>query len=221
MQQLQKILLLDVDGVIYRDQSVLTHISQKANRYVYKRVPKLKSYKQVSEYNSKLYKLYGHTARGLSVIYNNPNEITDYNNYIYDNNLLSMLRKSLKDIDYTEIKPLINHCVNNDVKMYIFSNAPSYWSYTICEELNILKHIPHSNIFGTDWKLFNNRAKPDILLYDDITKYLKLKESNDNLLIYLVDDSEINLYPLKYNFRWSPILFKKENTLDDIIHYIN
>lgn len=221
----EKVALIDVDGVLFRNKKLLSYVSHKAVKYLQKKMPKLQDYNDASYYNSLIYNSYGHTARGLSIINNNPEEIIDYNDFVYNNNMINHLQISLIN-EYrqtekiiNELKPFVNHCIDNDISMYLFSNAPNKWCYPIYENLKLKYVIPEENILTSDWKLFNNRVKPEPKLYTDISKYIELKEKSNNILFYFIDDSDKNLYPVRYNNKWKTILFK--DNFHNITKYIN
>ena len=218
----KKVVVLDVDGVLFRNKKILSHVSNKAVKYIQDNVPNFTEFHAAYYFNNMIYKSYGHTARGLSIIYNNPYEIRDFNEYIYNSSMIDELKSHLVK-NVTEIKnikkelvPLLNHCKENDISIYLLSNAPSEWCVEISDVLSL--HIPFTNIITSDWILFNHRLKPDRGLYNDVYNYIEFKEK-EKVFIYYIDDSEINLHPLKYSNDWKPILFK--DNFKNVMNYIN
>jgi len=81
-----KSLLLDIDGVLLRDQFLLNHIQNNCVKYVQAKLPTSKNPRGV---NRILYMEHGHTARGLQNAFRI--DVSDFNEKVYDKKLIEHL----------------------------------------------------------------------------------------------------------------------------------
>jgi hypothetical protein len=177
-------LLLDVDGVIIRDESLLSHMKNNVVRYVKKKIPSLKRPDLV---NTILYKAYGHTALGLTREYGIFTD--DFNEFVYDEHLISHLHDFLTSSkDFERDKKTIRHfCDEEDVSF--FSNSPMIWTEPIREAIDL--RIGNSEGF----------MKPTV------ESYLRFGDSDE---ITFVDDNIVNLLPTLYLNNWNPVHFSEK-----------
>ena len=82
-------ILLDVDGVLVRDDTILQRVRNNISRYVRMKVPRAKNPDRLRDH---LYLRYGHTGRGLTQALGIPTP--DFNPYIYDRETLDTLTVS-------------------------------------------------------------------------------------------------------------------------------
>jgi len=186
---MNKVLLLDFDGVIFKNKGALQIVSNKAARFVKNNV-KL-SNKDSHIVNKYLYKSFGHTLYGLNNLGYNIN-IKDYNDYVYKN--INYKYFIINKSDVKDIKVIIERCKKYNIKIYIFSNSPKCWCDNILDCMNIDKN----NMRYIDTM---NLLKPDKELYD------KIEKENQDSKIYFVDDSFINFKHTLLNPKWKNIMF--------------
>lgn len=188
----KKALLLDLDGVVFRNNNAHRYVSNRCEDYV-RKITGSKDYKNLNE---QLYKSHGHTLLGLRKL-GYTNSIKEFNDYVYDD--MSQI-KSVNLADTSALIKLKDRCRKNNVETYIFSNAPAKWCRTVLKKMNCHMTIIESDDF----------LKPQEEYYNRVHNLLKNKE------ILFVDDSLINLKSVQNT--WSTYLFDTKNSsLDDII----
>jgi FMN phosphatase YigB (HAD superfamily) len=217
---MEKVVLLDVDGVVFNNKFLFQKVSNRIVKYVSNTYHKNLTHNQAVHLNSVLYTTHGHTLRGLRTLYDDKkrNYRTDnFNNRIYDNNTIELLKTYLK---YTkpsrEFTEFAEYCNKNKIRLYLFSNAPYKWCYEIANNLNLLDYMPPENILTSSHILFEEEQllKPDIRIYDKVYNYIN-KDSSSKM--YFIDDSFINLLPLVNNQLWTPILWNPKDGLETVI----
>ena len=220
----QKILLLDIDGVILKDKLLLHNVRENVVDYVKKRVPiKNLDIMQARHLNKLLYSSYGHTLRGMRIAFpNNAQEYTneDFSKHVYTRKLLSNLLHHIDKSDefkklQEEVQPILNHCFERNIPVHVLSNSPIDWSLPIFGSFDISHMVISADtIFHSDHPYFNNiLLKPDIDFYKIVYNRLQRKYNlNNNLDIecVFVDDSQINLLPILSIAGWTPILYKEK-----------
>jgi FMN phosphatase YigB (HAD superfamily) len=105
---------------------------------------------------------------------------------------------------------IVKTCKNNDIDLYLFSNAPHVWCKTIIESMHLDKHITEDQIISSDHDIFQGLLKPHKAVYDTFQKYVSHQHHDDCLELVYVDDSFQNLMPVMRNPYWRPIFFNKE-----------
>ena len=124
------LLLLDVDGVLIRDDQLLKHVTHNVNRYVSKKLPTVKNPERV---NKMLYAKYGHTGRGLSTAFRL--DTSDFNASVYDKNLMSHLWDVLSSEEFQEDAADI-HSLTEHWDVRLFSNAPAMWTIPVAAAIS-------------------------------------------------------------------------------------
>lgn len=208
--------LLDFDGIIFRNEKVNEVIGQKSIDFVNKKLNL--SYSKSKTVNKFLYRTYGHTAIGIAkYTFEKPeNVVLDYNNFVFDNINYQDIKSYLTKEDKKRISMLSHRSKVFNHKFGLFTNAPLSW----CENLfyylddDLSNMIDYDKVFTSDEGLL----KPNISVYQNIENNL-----NDN--IHFIEDSYINLLPVKNNKKWKTYLINSDNILDLIdiierIHYI-
>ena len=185
-------LLLDVDGVIIRDQLLLAHVKHNAIRYVRDKLPKCEDPAAV---NRSLFLAYGHTARGLQTGFGI--DASDFNEKVYDKSLLVHLADVIDSREFQTDAERINDSILAGWPVTLFSNAPHCWVDPIARAIGdrVKVRCP-----GPD--LSNAHLKPESGFYqefDTCTDY------------YYVDDSMKNLGAVRGMKNWYPIHFTEGN----------
>lgn len=192
-------LLLDIDGVLIRDDILLNHVKSNVVRYVRKKLPAMKRPEKI---NNLLYKAYGHTAIGIQEEFGL--DVSDFNDYVYNRYLIAHLYDYINhDEKFKKDAFMIKLLCQADKNVTFFSNAPLCWSEPIREAIDL-------RITNTEGNL-----KPKIESY--------LKFGFDEKIIF-VDDKIENLLPTIMLGNWTPIQYS-ENGGDSqhikIIHDIS
>jgi len=231
-QRYKTALVFDIDGVIVRNKILLSNVGANCSDFI-----RLIDHKKLTEaeavtYNNKLYKDYGHSLKGWLHENNKYNIISHrryidnnfmrqlFNRYVYDENLLNDLRSYLftdmftKNEDYTYLSLIQNMCINKNLPIYLYSNAPMSWCSLVANKMK----IDHSNVYSSDHDLLSKQLlyKPDIRSYNKVaTDILKNNEEVKNIIF--IDDTLDNLVPLSSSNNklqrniWVPILFNPTN----------
>ena len=243
----QKILLLDIDGVILKDKLLLHNVRENVVDYVQKRVPiKNLDIMQARHLNKLLYSSYGHTLRGMRIAFPEHAEQytnVDFSHHVYNKKLLSNLLDYIDKSDefkviQTELQSVLNHCNDRNIPIHVLSNSPIEWSLPIFTSLDVSHMvISGDTIFHSDHPYFNNvLLKPDKKFYTTVYNRLKRKYSfrnsnggtiegtieNKEIDCVFVDDSPINLLPILSIAGWTPVLFKEPDykTSQEAMSYI-
>lgn len=222
----QKVLLLDIDGVLLKDKLLLHNVTENVVQYVQKHAPiKNLDTLQARHLNKLLYKSHGHTLRGMRIAF--PNNAEEYTNScfakeVYNKQLLSNLLKHIDSSDefkllHETFQPIIDRCNEKNIPIHILSNAPLEWCCPIFCAFNISHMvISQDTFFHSNHLYFNNSLlKPDVELYSLIFQKLQQKHNFQNnkgaIECIFVDDSPINLLPILSIGGWTPIQFKSQN----------
>jgi len=178
-------LLLDIDGVLIRDKNLLNHVKTNCARYVRSKLPECKN---PSELNTKLYTMYGHTARGLKNLLDI--DASDFNNKVYDKDLISHLWKVLSEPEFQEDAEEIHSLIRDGWDVQLFSNSPLDWC------------LPVALAISDEVKI----ASDGIYLKPEIGAYMKF---NNKIKHTFVDDSVGNLDAVQSATMWRPIHFSE------------
>ena len=208
-----KALLLDVDGVVYRNQKVLKKVTQNIVKYVENELHV--SCDQAHDVNQFLYSHFGHTYTGLRAIYNIDKSIDHFNNKVYDDKLLADVATYIDEVvidDSITIRSLSEECMLKDVDLYLFTNAPFEWCSTVLKAMKLQSYIDESNILSCNHDVLERDMKPNPNVYETVYRYIAHK-NHDEVGFMFVDDSFQNLIPLLNAPRWQPV-FLNNHGLD-------
>jgi len=188
-------LLLDVDGVIVRNEALLKHVANKCVTFVREFSAQPLTHIQAKEYNKTLYTTYGHTLRGIHKSWSND----DYDNcngedaqdaiarlyaesarlfdeIVYDGDTITMLEQYLSTSEFVDhsaqIADLCLLCKAAGTPVFLFSNAPEHWCVPVAEKLERLYGEPLiSDVLSTGHAAFAPFLhKPDKQLYANVEK---------------------------------------------------
>jgi FMN phosphatase YigB (HAD superfamily) len=180
-------LLLDMDGVILRNNTAHKHIAFRCQQYV-RKITGIKNPIKVSILNKQLYESTGHTFLGLKNL-GYPINLDEFNEYVYDD--MSII-KNINAKETNQLTLLKKKCEDKNIKIYIFSNAPIIWSHTILSHMNC--DIP---ILSSEY------LKPQIEYYNIVESIISEK-------ILFVDDKLMNIMPVINRKRWTTYLFNED-----------
>lgn len=122
-----KRVLLDIDGVIIRDKSLLGHVKTNIIRYVDSKVKT----NNPEHLNSLLFKAHGHTAKGLEKEFGI--DTSDFNSFVYDVHTIDHLYDFLKTDEFKKDAEIIKSFGSN---VSFFSNSPLIWSVPVRNAIN-------------------------------------------------------------------------------------
>ena len=192
-------LVLDYDGVVFRNPYAMEMVSNRSAQYVSKKLKM--SFSNAKMVNSTRYKVHGHTVKYLNDIGYDAT-LEEYNDFVFGEFDWDDLYRNVQDSDYD---PIIDVLLLNKVqnqKCVLFSNAPRVWVNKTLEILGA-DQTALFDIIVTCETL--DELKPAPTLYEDIEECYP----EDDLLF--IDDSILNLHGL--GKRWKTHWFKPKESL--------
>lgn len=241
------VLLLDVDGVIVRNKTLLNTVSRKCVKYVQKKHPMQISDDEAHRINKVLYTQYGHTLLGVNAlceVYPSDSKIDtvrmqrnnyyDFDELVYDNDTMNMLYHFLDSQEFMmDTVSLANMCSCIHSCAYpahicLFSNAPKKWCDAVANKIHDLYKVKYiDDIICSDHHVFSvdqtRIFKPHIHVYHNVHSHITSKtnppgsQSQPHKNIVFIDDSIGNLLPIAQNKHWIPIHFSNEATHTHIV----
>lgn len=205
-----KRVLLDIDGVLVRDKALLDHVKANCERYVAQKLP---SAKKPADVNRVLYLAHGHTARGLRDAFGI--DIHDFNDSVYDKNLMSHLWEVLSGTEFQEEAREIHDLVERGNKITLFTNSPDVWARQVA--ISISDEIDYRCPQDYNW------LKPEAPAYMQFP-------SNQNYIY--IDDSLKNLGTARWLDNWQCVHYLEGpadprawcptvNSFWDLVMYLN
>jgi FMN phosphatase YigB (HAD superfamily) len=206
MAATKKVLLLDYDGVVLRNNVANKLVSKRAGLYT-RNIISIKNNFLVDNKASNdlcfnLYKGYGHTLLGLNAVGLNQQNVSlkNYNNFVYSQIDYDELR--LTNNDMNDVKQIVDFCLNKNINLYMFSNSPKYWiQQTLGKEKNLTRYIIDIrdvlNVSDNDTTML----KPKPSIYDLIDEMFK-----DTNIVFL-DDSACNFQCTLTRPNWTNVLY--------------
>lgn len=220
-------ILLDFDGVLFRNNRVHDYIKHKSIKYLrnnHKMRQKfpygMDTYEMASKINEIGYKTMGHTSM---LIDKSTKSVLDYNDYVFDDSTLLFTRNSLTADDYKLLDD-VAHCLQRTNKRIgLFTNTPMRYCTTIIDPLLQdvdLRHALYSNAFTSDTGL----VKPYTKFYKVVDKALHVSENPSE--IYFIDDTFLNINQVFKNRKvlknnWFPICIDSRNSLLDYLECLS
>ena len=196
-----KSLLLDIDGVLIRDKLLLEHVKDNCVQYVRTKLPECKDPRQV---NSILYKTYGHTAHGLMRGFQI--DASDFNEKVYDNNLLDHLARVLYSEPFRTEAETIHKFTEEGWNVTLFTNSPAQWAIPVARAISDRVYVVYSDL--------ETGFKPEAKVYSQFSK---------EYTHVFVDDTLLNLATARWLQNWVPVHFNetgKQNGLFPVVSSI-
>lgn len=204
----QRSLLLDVDGVVFRHREISGRVGQRTCDLVQKVLQC--NANDAKKINKQLYSYYGHTYLGLKNIYKTQMSLREYNDFIYDPSFIESLM-AIKPTPITlqakkQTETVLANAMTKNVKCYFYSNAPYLWLQFVVNYLkpNVWIHSgnwlhSHHDIYDEDGAL-----KPSTHNYTMTDYYLRRQtEWYANHEVLYVDDSNVNVWqPSVLGMEW-------------------
>jgi FMN phosphatase YigB (HAD superfamily) len=214
-----KVLMLDVDGVILRDSKVLQKVSHNIVHYFAKELHL--PLKNALYVNQLLYSDYGHSYRGLRKLYNFDKSIHHFNRTVYTPEVINLLHNSSTDkvqhMHYNNFVNILSKCQQNDIPVYLFTNAPFLWCKAVLDVSGLDKYIGENNIISCDHDTMllhkDDGFKPVGMVYETVKLFIKRQHHMDEPLCIFIEDSFKNLVPIINDKSWLPLHFNPEAPL--------
>lgn len=218
-----KVLLLDVDGVVLRQNKIMHHVSNKIVHYVSKELHM--PVNDALKVNKLLYTEYGHSYRGLRKVYGFDKSIHHFNSTIYTQEALDMVHNSNNDINqhihYMMLRQMMLRCQHKGVPVYLFTNAPTVWCKAVLGASGLDKYIGDENIISCDHDVMlfheDDGFKPVDVVYNTVKTFVSNTHHMDEPTYIFIEDSFKNLVPIVGDNSWIPV-FLSPNTKLNVAH---
>lgn len=201
---MQKVLLLDFDGVVLKHSRSSLEISKRSQNFV-RMTTNVTNDNEARCLNANLYKNYGHTVLGLQRMGYKVN-VRDFNEYVYSEINYKELFKDVKKTNNRDVMSFVElskFCTSQKIPIYIFSNAPNEWCGKIMDMM--LPNETFHNFVDT-----SNDLKPSFVLYENISYKFKGQQ------IVFVDDSFINFTNSFRTNQWTNVHLTSDKYTIDI-----
>jgi len=197
---MKQTVLVDFDGVVFRNANVSHMVTEKSIRYIASR--KGVHYRDAKLMNKVGYTKLGHTARLVS---DNADAVQDYNEYVFDRKLFRWMAETVGHEDATLLQRVSNARANNDLRLVLCTNAPKIY----CEHVLFYLGISWSDVFDDDIHFTSDTGlvKPLDAYYNHVEDTLVLTE------YHFIDDSVSNIMPCVHRPRWKGCVINNEKDL--------
>lgn len=192
--------LVDFDGVVFRNAKVSHMVQEKSIRYVASR--KGVHYRDAKLMNKVGYTKLGHTARLVS---DDADTVQDYNDYVFDRQLFRWMGDTIGYEDATLLQRVSNARANNDLRLVLCTNAPKNY----CEHVLFYLGISWSDVFDDETNFTSDAGlvKPLDSYYNHVEDTLDLNE------YHFIDDSITNIIPCAHRPQWKGCVINNEKDL--------
>ena len=216
-----KIVLLDVDGVLFTHRPLMNIVRNKIAVYTQKYLETHRNIKMTDKecclFVDNLYRRTGHTMRGMWQYYGADKHLSlrDFNDEVYDSETLRLLGAHLKyNANVQEQREtaqyFVSKCEAANIPVGIFSNAPQQWCDMIVSNYGL--NVDPKLLYTSSHPLFHpRRVKPDTSLYNDISDAC----TNAKEIIF-IDDSSMNIKGATNVRKWKPIEYTSPDSFYDI-----
>jgi FMN phosphatase YigB (HAD superfamily) len=191
---MNKVLLLDFDGVVLVDRHPQNIIKHRAEQLVAKHI-RTNDRKRVRAFNSYLYKTHGHTQLGLQNLGYDVS-MDDFNKYVYGRTNYRELASNFTD-KQVHTNSVLGSLMELPIPIKLFSNAPQEWCY------GLLSHMT-KDIDRIEYIDKNGYLKPEKGSYEMVNNMFP------NHDLYFVDDCLQNLIGSDENSHWTNVWYSTQ-----------
>ena len=201
-------LLLDFDGVMLKDKSLMNYQLRRSAKFVQKH-----SYLPLSvceKINAQYYPHFGHTVMMINKLFNKNTTLEEYNDFVFASDRLQRLNKLYTkeaQAHLSDFEKIFEYANTNNMSWFIFTNAHRDWvkNFTSFDDDKLI------------WPCTLDVLKPKLAAYDRVESMFSANEK-----FIFVDDSRGNLLiPEHRPNKWKPIHFTKEDTAETLLHQIS
>jgi FMN phosphatase YigB (HAD superfamily) len=192
--------LVDFDGVVFRNAKVSHMVQEKSVRYVASR--KGVHYRDAKLMNKVGYTKLGHTARLVS---DDADAVQDYNEYVFDRQLFRWMGDTIGYTDTTLLQRVSNARANNDLRLVLCTNAPKLY----CQHVLFYMGLSWSDVFDSEIFFTSDTGliKPLDAYYNHVEDTLDFSE------YHFIDDSISNIMPCIHRPQWKGCVINNEKDL--------
>lgn len=169
-------LLLDIDGVLIRDEVLLDHVKHNIVKYVHKKLPNQKNPYRLNNY---LYMKYGHTATGLRKEYGV--DTLDFDYRVYTPRVLDHLENFLDTREFKRDADILRNVLNMGWDVELFSNSPLVWSEQVKCKIDSHRVV--------NKRVYEKPSASSYTQFDPFREYLFVDDKVSNLLPTLFMDN--------------------------------
>lgn len=193
-----QVLLLDLDGVVFRHPTAFARLHARVGEFVASRVPDSCAAREV---HNALFRSHGHTLLGMREQLGDTSSIETFNRFVFDAAMIDEVRRIPRPNDTMRhsaaVRQLVAHARSHGTDTYIFSNAPRNW-VAMALSATGLSFEPDHVIVGEELGFL----KPQREAYAAV----EARFGAAGRLIF-VDDSQLNVLSAPNNGRWFSILY--------------
>jgi len=173
-----------------RDKLLMEHLKDNCVRYVATKLPQCKDPRET---NRVLYLGHGHTARGLSKVFQV--DTSDFNEKVYDKSLMNHLADVIYGSEFQQEAEELHRLSESGWKVTLFTNSPVEWAVPIA-------HAISDNVFidCTGHDVSKSPMKPDAARYTQFPTHMQH---------FYVDDSLKNLGTARWLPNWHSVYFNE------------
>lgn len=221
----RRALLIDFDGVVFRNRRAHGIVGERIVEYVKSRTG-VSTYWEAKQLNKTAYEQYGHTLTGLADM--RPDlelSIEDFNDFVYERGVVSAAASSVcydrDDRPPVDARAFLRYCESIDVTPYIYSNAPKTWVAMGCEMYGI--DVPEDRVMSPDSAAMSRGGQ---VLKPDLASFARagsraLDECGEHADILFVDDGAANCFMSEHYMGWRTFLFEDGNVLSyDVVKWM-
>lgn len=198
-------ILLDFDGIVFRNRNVQNEVTERSIRFV-KKHGHFKTDSDALYFNATRYPVEGHSALLLPKYRSVRKAVRDYNDAVFDEHLMYTIRNSVNEGDQRHVQRMlaIKHTLPSDVQFHLCTNAPLRYVEQVMNSLALPMDLlfDTKNSFTSD----DDLVKPQAEFWDTVERHPYFSDHTST--IELVDDSLVHVLSVKDRARWMP-------------HYIN
>jgi FMN phosphatase YigB (HAD superfamily) len=200
-----KTLLIDFDGVVFKNVEVAEAIKRKSIRYVAER--KNQNLRTAKVTNRRGYQTLGHTCRIVS-----DEHVLDYNRYVFDADMDEVIKQSVNDHDVRLVEDIFNIKQRRELDLVLCTNAPNMYCQSVLSSLG----MPIDTFFDTRFRFTSDTGlvKPLRAYYTHVENTLDAVDAP----YQFIDDSIVNIVPIAHDPRWNACVI---NNTPDLLHYLN
>jgi len=214
----QYVLLLDFDGVMFRDDNVWQYLTEESARFMEKCVGIPESEcRQIADEN---YHKFGHTVITINNLFNINCTLADYNEFVYD-------EAKIKNVDSTicdgskhymqRFYAVFDFCRENNMEWYILTSAASSWVMHFAHLTGMDGMITKEKIISSDGFDAIQQIKP----FPPIYNYVETLFADPHKMFMFVDDTAKNLQVPCTRTNWKCMQYTREMNVDNIIEQLH
>jgi FMN phosphatase YigB (HAD superfamily) len=183
-----RVLLFDVDGVLFRNKHALKLIEERSTDFTRKFIPSFQPSPQLN------YLKYGHTVQMINKITHTIGRVStttleEYNEYVFNDSTLNQVARLVNDDDVTRGEMWKHVIVRSGQTPHIFSNAPDVWVQGVLSWASLENSFADSVII-TPKSLYSLKPNPQSyeIMVDELQDDVSCVKD-----ILFVDDSRANV----------------------------